>query len=200
MNEEFSARNVATEVIASLERRREAVAGDQAEVGAEVERTLALLRVAYRESALPMSYFTALEEEIRQTLPARWRSAAAAFTALERRGYGSWRGGDVYARVVYVFAGLMLGGICVALPFIPIWEKWFPFALALGGWWLPDLQASWHRRRYGRELGRIVQAVSGRQLAMEARVSLQELARPAGQSGGQSGDQSGDKDGGEAGR
>jgi hypothetical protein len=178
MNEEFSARKVATEVVIALERRREAIAGDPAEVGAEVERALAQLREAYRESALPMSYFAALENEIRQTLPARWRPLAAAFDALERRGFGSWRGGDVYARVVYVFAGLALGGICVALPFIPIWEKWFPFALALAGWWLPDAQASWHRRRYGRELGRIVQAVAERQLVLEARVSLQELSQP----------------------
>jgi hypothetical protein len=178
MNDEFSAGKVATEVIGALERRRDAIAGDRALVGAEVEQTLGALRVAYRESALPPSYFAALEEEIRQTVPARWQPVAAAFTALERRGFGSWRGGDVYARVVYLFSGLGVGGICVALPFIPIWEKWFPLALAVAGWWLPDLQASWHRRRYGRELGRIVQGVAGRQLAMEARVSLQELAQP----------------------
>jgi hypothetical protein len=178
MNDEFSAWRIASEVVTSLERRRDAVCGDPLAVRAEIDRALGPLRDAYRDSALPTSYFAALEEEIREVLPARWQEAAARFAALERRGFGSWRGGDVYARVVYVFAGLAVGGLCVALPFIPIWEKWFPLALAGFGWWLPDAQALWHRRRYARELGRMVSAVAARQPAMEARVSLKELASP----------------------
>ena len=180
MNEEFSAWRVANEVVTSLERRRDAISGDDAAVRAEIEQALVPLRTAYVESALPPSYFAALEEEVRQVLLERWQAAAARFTALERRNFGSWRGGDVYARVVYVFTGLAVGGLCVALPFIPIWEKWFPLALAGVAWWLPDAQALWHRRRYGRELGQIVRAVAARQPAMEARVSLKELASPDG--------------------
>ena len=176
MNEEFAAARVATEVVTALVRRREALAGDPEAVRAAVEDALVPLRAAYRESALPPSYFAALEEELRQVLPARWPGAAAAFTALERRGFGSWRGGDVYARVVYLFTGLTVGGLCVELPFIPIWEKWFPFALAAVAWWLPDAQAAWHRRRYARQLGQLVRAVAARQPAMQARVSLKELA------------------------
>jgi hypothetical protein len=178
MNDEFSAGRIATEVLAALERRREAIVDDDGAVRAELERALAPLRDAYRTSALPPSYFAALEEEVVRILPERWRAAATAYTALERRGFGSWRGGDVYARVVYVFAGLAVGGLCVALPFIPIWEKWFPFAVAACGWWLPDLQAAWQRRRYSRALGRLVGAVAERQGAMEARVTLGELAPP----------------------
>jgi hypothetical protein len=180
MNDEFSARRIATEVVTSLERRREAVCGDEAAVRVELEQALVPLRAAYQESSLPPSYFAALEEELRQVIPERWQAAAARFTALERRGFGSWRGGDVYARVAYVFGGLLVGGLCVALPFIPIWEKWFPFALAAAGWWLPDAQSLWHRRRYARELGKIVGAVAARQPALEARVSLKELASPEG--------------------
>jgi hypothetical protein len=176
MVDEFTAGKVATEVVSSLERRREAIAADETLTRAEVEQALAPLRDAYRDSALPGAYFAALEEEIRHTVPERWRAAAAPFTQLERRGFGSWRGGDVYARVVYVFSGLVVGGLCVALPFIPIWEKWFPFVLAAVGWWLPDAQAAWHRRRYGRQLGRIVRSVAARQPTLEARVSWQELA------------------------
>jgi hypothetical protein len=176
MIDEFTAGKVATEVVASLERRREAIAADEGLTRAEVEQALVPLRTAYQESALPESYFKALEEEIRRTVPERWRAAAAAFTALERRSFGSWRGGDVYARVVYLFAGLVVGGLCVALPFIPIWEKWFPFAVAAAGWWLPDAQAGWHRRRYGRQLGQIVRSVAARQPALEARVSFAELS------------------------
>jgi hypothetical protein len=168
-------------VLTALERRREAIAADDTAVRAELETALAPLRAQYEESALPPSYFAALEEEVRQTLPERWRGPAAEFTALERRQFGSWRGGDVYARVVYVFAGLTVGGLCVALPFIPIWEKWFPFLVAGVSWWLPDLQALWHRRRYARQLGRLVGSVAERQPAMEARVSLKELASSEGE-------------------
>jgi len=176
MNDEFSASRVVTEVIGHLERRRgEIVAGGDDAVRNEVERALVPLRDAYRESGLPAAYFAALDAEVREWLPSRWRAAAAAFTALEARGFGSWRGGDLYARVTYVFAGLTVGGLCVAAPFIPIWEKWFPFALAVAAWWLPDLQALWHRRRYGRELGAMVRDAAARQQALEARVSLAEL-------------------------
>jgi hypothetical protein len=176
MNDEFSARRVTTGVVTALERRREAIAGDETLVRTELEAALVPLRAAYAASELPHSYFVALEQEIREMVPARWRAAAATFSALEHRGFGSWRGGDVYARVVYVFSGLLVGGLCVALPFIPIWEKWFPFALAAVGWWLPDVQVAWHRRRYERELGRIVETVAARQAALEARVTLRELA------------------------
>jgi hypothetical protein len=178
MNDEFSAWRIANEVVTSLERRRDAIAGDEAAVRAQIEQALVPLRAAYRESALPSGYFAALEDELRQVLQERWRTAAVAFTALERRDFGSWRGGDVYARLVYVFLGLLVGGLCVALPFIPIWEKWFPFALGVAGWWLPDAQSAWQRRRYARELGKMVRAVAARQPAMEACVSWKELASP----------------------
>jgi hypothetical protein len=181
MNDEWAAGRIATEVLDHLERRREALAGDEGAVRQEVEAALVPLRAAYAESALPAPYFAALEGELRQVLPGRWQAAAARFTALERRGFGSWRGGDVYARLAYMFAGLALGGLCVEAPFIPIWEKWFPFALGVLAWWLPDAQALWHRRRYARELGKIVGAVSARQPAMEACVTLKELASAGGE-------------------
>ncbi len=175
MNEEFSARRVVTEVIGRLERRRTVLAGDDQAVRQVIEQALAQLREAYRESELPAAYFAALEDELRATLPGRWRDAATAFSAIERRGFGSWRGGDVYARVAYVFTGLTVGGLCVWAPFIPIWEKWFPFALAVAAWWLPDAQTAWHRGRYARRLGAIVKDFGDQQVALEARVSLAEL-------------------------
>lgn len=88
-----------------------------------MERALVPLREAYRESALPPAYFAALEQELGDVVPTRWRDVAAPFTAVERKGFGSWRGGDVYARVAYVFIGLLVGGLCVKLPFIPIWKN-----------------------------------------------------------------------------
>jgi len=175
VNDEFAARKVARAVLAHLERRRPDIVGDDAALRREMERALAPLREAYRDSALPPAYFAALEQELAEAVPGRWRAAASSFTAAENRSFGSWRGGDIYARVVYVFIGLVVGGLCVKLPFIPIWEKWFPFALAAGAWWLPDAQAAWHRRQYARRLGAIVSDVGSRQRALEARVTLAEL-------------------------
>lgn len=175
MTDEFAARRVARQVIEHLERRRAEIVGDDAAVRNEIERALAPLRDSYQESALPPAYFAALEQELGEVMPSRWREIAAPFTAVERKSFGSWRGGDVYARIVYVFLGLLIGGLCVKLPFIPIWEKWFPFALAGAAWWLPDAQAAWHRRHYARRLGAIVSDVGSRQRALEARVSLAEL-------------------------
>ena len=175
MTDEFAARRVAKEVLAHLERRRTDLLGHEAIVRAEVEHALVPIRAAYRESGLPAPYFAALEKEVREVIPARWRAAAQAFTALEKRSFGSWRGGDVYSRVVYVFLGLLVGGLCVKAPFIPIWEKWFPFALATGAWWLPDAQAAWHRRQYARRLGELVRDIGSRQQALEAAVTLKEL-------------------------
>jgi hypothetical protein len=184
VNDEFPARRVTTEVLGHLERRRVdlAAAPDDA-VRAEVEKALGPLREAYRESALPPAYFEGLEQEVRAAVPGRWRAAARAFTELEGRAFGSWRGGDVYSRVVYVFVGLLVGGLCVAAPFIPIWGDWFPFALAVGAWWLPDAQAAWHRRGYAGRLGAIVRDIGSRQRALEARVTMAELL-PGPPSGG----------------
>ena len=178
MTPEFGIAKVAVDVVAHLERHRETAARDEGATAREVEAALAPIRAAYRESELPQAYFAALEAELRGALPAAWRAVAVPFTALEGRGFGRWRGGDLSARLWYVLGGLTLGGLIVWLPFIPIWEKWVPFALAISGWWFPDAQVAWHRRRYGRELGRIIKRLEASQPAIEARVPMNELLPP----------------------
>jgi hypothetical protein len=175
---EFASGKVAIDLLEHLERRREAVVRDEGATTRELETALAPIRAAYLESELPRAYFDALEGELRLSLPAAWRAVAEPFTALEARSFGRWRGGDLGARLAYVLGGLALGGLVVWLPFIPIWEKWVPFALAVAGWWLPDAQVAWHRRRYGRELGRIARRFEGAQAALEARVPMSELLPP----------------------
>jgi hypothetical protein len=180
MTDEFAAAKVAGDVIAELERQREAIAKSPTATHHAVVMALEPVRAAYRESQLPPAYFRALEAELIQTLPTAWLTIAKPFTALEARNFGRWRGGDLTARLTYVFGGLILGGLILKAPFIPIWEKWVPFAMAIAGWWLPDAQAAWHRRRYGRELGRIIQRLEERQPALEARVPMSELLPPGG--------------------
>ena len=178
MNDEFAARKVARAVLAHLERRRPDIVGDDAALRREMERALAPLREAYRDSALPPAYFAALEQELAEAVPGRWRAAASSFTAAENRSFGSWRGGDIYARVVYVFIGLVVGGLCVKLPFIPIWEKWFPFVLAIAAWWLPTAQLAWHRRRYARALGSIALKVASSQPRLDGTFTTDDLLLP----------------------
>jgi hypothetical protein len=175
---EYSAREVTAEVLTHLERHRAAIVGDDALVRRETRVALARVESAYVDSGLPQAYLRALIAEVESALPERWRGLATGFSDLEARGFGIWRGGDLVSRVVYVFAGLAVGGLCVAAPFIPIWEKWFPFALAVAGWWLPDAQAWLHRRRYARRLGDIVRDMAGAQPALDRVVTVADLLPP----------------------
>jgi len=178
MTGEFAIQKIAVDVLAHLERHRERAVTNEDETIREVSFALAPIRTAYEESQLPTIYFASLEREMQSTLPAAWRAIAAPFTALEARRFGVWRGGDLVARLTYVLGGLALGGLIVWLPFIPIWEKWVPFAMAIAGGWLPDAQVMWHRRRYARELGRIAVRLGQSQAALEASVPLNDLLPP----------------------
>jgi hypothetical protein len=175
VNSEFSAEQVTTRVLAHLERRRAEIVDEEERVKAEVTVALEPIRREYEEAQLPRVYFDGLSAEIAAIVPAAWRAMAKPFTDGERKDFGMWRGGDPIARITYVFLGLAIGGLCVELPFIPIWEKWFPFLLGGLSWWLPDLQLRWHRRRYARALGGIVTRLAGAQPALEGRVTTEEL-------------------------
>lgn len=178
MLDEYSAQVVTGEVLRHLERHRAAIVADNDKVRAETRIALARVEQAYADSGLPLPYLRALVAELESALPERWRSIAAPFSELETRGFGTWRNGDLVARVVYVFTGLVVGGLCVAAPFIPIWEKWFPFALAVAGWWLPDAQSWMNRRRYARRLGEIVRDMAGAQPALDRAITLADLLPP----------------------
>ncbi len=176
VNDEFSAaRVIALQVLAQLERRRAEIADDDAEVRAEVERALAPVRQAYGEAELPVPYIERLQSELLRALPGAWQAIAQRYTRDEKRQFGIWRGGDPVARVTYVFVGLALGGLCVELPFIPIFEKWFPFVLAVLAWWLPDVQARWHRRRYAHALGNVALRMGELQPLLDGTVSTESL-------------------------
>ena len=175
---EFSARSVALQVIEHLERRRPAIASSPAAIAAEVKNALVPVRRAYVDSELPKSYIDALESELTETLPARWHAIADSFTKLEGAGFRLWRGGDVVARLTYIFSGLVIGGLIVEAPFIPIWEKWFPFVLAVLAYWLPDVQVRFHKRRYARELGAIVASLDRAQPALDQHVTFTDLLPP----------------------
>lgn len=178
MTDDFAMQKVAVDVLAHLERHRELAVRDGEATARALEAALAPVRQAYLETALPPSYFDALEHELATVLPAAWRQVAVPFTELEARRFGLWRGGDLVARLAYVLGGLVLGGLLVWLPFVPVWEKWVPFAMSAAGAWLPSAQVVWHRHRYARELGRIALRLAASQPALEACVPMSELLPP----------------------
>ena len=176
--DEFSASRVTLQVLEHLERHRHTIVGDEALVRAEVQKALVPIHAAYEEAQLPQPYYAALEAEVVAAVPAAWRATALAYTEREKREFGLWRGGDPVARVTYVFLGLLIGGLCVELPFIPIWEKWFPFLLAASAWWLPTSQVAWHKRRYARALGAIALNLARVQPQLNGTIRTEDLLLP----------------------
>jgi hypothetical protein len=195
VDDEFSAARVTVQVLEHLERRRAQIVEDPALVRTEVERSLVPVRAAYDDAQLPRVYFDALAVELVQTLPGAWRARALPYTTAEKRDFSIWRGGDPVARITYVFIGLVLGGLCVEAPFIPIWEKWFPFLLAALAWWLPTAQLAWHKRRYSRALGGIVLQLTRVQPQLDGTIRTEDLLLADSSTSGSSPSRKGDSRG-----
>ena len=91
--------------------------------------------------------------EIDQLLIPRYAKLAAEQNRLER----SQGRGALYKPPAYVALFFALGLFVVWAPFIPIWEKWLPFALAclapLISPWLPNLYAALQLRQHHLQLG-----------------------------------------------
>lgn len=179
----FQAEQAAREALTHLERRRpaliDAAGGDAGRLDAAVRDelgvALAPLRRRYDEAGLPARYFDALSAELAASIPARWREVASAFTAQERAELRLWQRGDVPARLAWTGVGLVVGAFILWAPFIPIWEKWLPTLMALGGWWMPDVLAWRSRRRYARALGEIVLACGSAQRLLDQSITTGDL-------------------------
>jgi hypothetical protein len=93
-------------------------------------------------------------------LSARGRSRSAAALSriahlqnqLEQAPRRAGQGRDLYNRLSYTLGFFLLGLFIVWAPFIPIWEKWIPFALAalapLLSPFLPDLYGMWLQQKH----------------------------------------------------
>ena len=177
---EFSLRQMTAEVLEHLERRRAAIVHDEKAVADEVKHALVPVKKSYAELDMPRAYMEAVEEELVGSLPARWRTVALPFTADEKKSFGVWRGGDLFARLTYAAGGLLVGLFVVWAPFIPIWWKWFPILVAIASWWVPDAQFSLRRRRYARALGEIVASYDSAQKQLDRHVTMEDLLPPSG--------------------
>lgn len=96
------------------------------------------------------------QREVEQLLLPRYAALAERQNRIERlRGAG--RGADIYNRVSYAAIFFVLGVLVIWAPFIPVWDKWIPFVLALvaplASPWLPDLYQLLMARRHSLALG-----------------------------------------------
>lgn len=109
------------------------------------------LRAQYASMGADADYARVVRE-IEEVLLRRYVVFARAQNERESRGGGGWRGGDVVSRIILSLAGLAVGGFLVWAPFVPLWEKWIPFAFMLLAPTIPDLQRFWFARQHRRRL------------------------------------------------
>lgn len=117
---------------------------------------LAEIKAVYDESGGSAVYWEALEKEVDDVVLPQYIVASNLMNGMERNSFGIWRGGDIGARFAFALAGLLIGSIIIALPFIPIFEEMFAFALTAAGFLYPDLKRFMYQRRYMKVLNRLV--------------------------------------------
>ena len=120
-------------------------------------------------------YWQRVRRVIDDILLPRYAKAATDEIALAKKDYGIWRGGDLVARATFALAGFILGIIAVEIPYIPIYEKWFPALLLLAGPVFPDVIMWWYRRRYRKKLDELVGDLAKANQTLETYRPLSEL-------------------------
>jgi hypothetical protein len=150
--------NVLFAVLQECEHRRRALLPNEAASRlAEIARAkLAEIRESYAECGGTGAYWQALEGEVLETALPQYVPAAVEQTRLEKTNYDLWRHGDPAARALFGLIGLIVGGLVVAAPFIPIWEDAFAFALAAAGFLYPELKKTVLDLRHTRVLNRLI--------------------------------------------
>src|SRR6185436_16066198 len=154
----FDFGNVLFAVLQECEHVRRALLPNEAH-GRLIEaarRKLAEIRESYVENGGTPAYWEELEREVLETSMPAYVPEAIEQTRLEKSGYDVWRRGDATARVVFALAGLVLGGLIIKAPFIPIWEDAFAFVLAVGGLLYPEVKQLVADFRHSRLLNRMI--------------------------------------------
>jgi len=151
------------ELLADLERYRPALPAQasEADILAQLtQRTEIRLAELYREfrideseaSLSEDSQFALYKREVETVFLPRYARIAQTQNQVEQAPRIAWQGRDLYNRVSYALGLFLVGVFIVWAPFIPIWEKWIPFALAalapLLSPFLPDLYGSWLNQKH----------------------------------------------------
>ena len=154
---EFDVANMVHAVLADCEHRRPAISGNfEATMEANARRKLDASRAAFVDAGGDPKYWNTVEEEVLRTALPQYIRIAEEQNRLQANHYDVWHRGDLAARATFALAGLVIGGIIVAVPFIPITIDAFAFFLAICSWFYPDLKKLFYDFRYMRKLNAIL--------------------------------------------
>lgn len=145
-------------VLQECEHQRRGLAADEAgeKLMETARRKLAEIRESYEECGGTVPFWACLEREVLETSMPQYVPAAIEQTRLEASSYDVWRQGDPVARTAFALLGLVLGGLIIATPWIPIFEDAFAFLLALGGLLYPEIRKTAFDYRHSRLLNRLI--------------------------------------------
>lgn len=122
---------------------------------------LAQIKLAYDEFGGSSAYWKTLEKEVLETAMPQYIAQAIRMNELERSAFGIFRRGDVAARFLFGFAGLVAGVVIIALPTaLPLMEDVFALATTATGFVYPDLVRFTYERRHARFLNGLVSEAS----------------------------------------
>lgn len=155
---EYDFAQVLFAVLQECEHRRRGIEGESIdrELRAIAAEKLSSIRAAYNEFGGSPQYWQDLEKEVVDTALPQYIPAAADMNEMERNGFGVFRRGDPAARLIFALGGLLIGSLIIALPFIPIVEDLFAFALTAVGFFYPDIVHFTYERRHVQLLNRLV--------------------------------------------
>ncbi len=167
----FQLAELTAHLVALLERRRAAfeVWDEKAEASLLEGANEALDEAGkqFKELADDQTYWSRTTGALREVALPRYLRLAKEQHALEKRGYGAWRGGDFFSRAAYAAIGLVAGFIILRTA-VPDWLEPLPLALFIGGPLLPDAQAWFAKRRYAKQLVGLVDDMKAEQVERRA--------------------------------
>ena len=169
-------------LLEAFERRRPAIAtwDAQAEESLRAEAAAALAQMQQQLHEMEMddpAYWEKVADAVTKVVIPRYLTLAKEENARAARDYGLWRGGDIVARATFAAVGLVLGAAAVAIPWIPVTEKWVPWLLFVGGPFVPDAYFWWYHRRYQKKLERLLGELARAGDSIEIYRPLSEVQR-----------------------
>jgi len=155
---EFDFGHVVYAVLQECEHRRRGFDAADFDDGIETcaREKLRQIKAAYDEFSGSKSYWEALEKEVLETVIPQYTEPARIITALERSAWNVFRGGDIAARFAFAFCGLVVGSLIIAIPWIPIFENMFAFALTAAAFFYPDIKRYFYERQFSKLLNKLV--------------------------------------------
>jgi hypothetical protein len=145
-------------VLQECEHRRRGLLANEAEhkLDEAARAKLEQIHRSYVERGGTPDYWREIEAEVLATAMPQYVPEAMEQTRLERTNYDLWRHGDPLARACWGLGALAVGGLVVWLPFVPIFEDAFAFALAAAGLFYPEIKRGFYQLRHARALNRLI--------------------------------------------